>query len=227
MLHPDTIPFLQDLMENNNRDWFQENKTRWEAVKATFLEFTQTCIDAMVPLDPSLGMPQANRCMYRIYRDVRFSNDKSPYKSHLSFFIPTGGVKRTGVPGYYIQFDPADKGNCFIGGGIFMPEPDALAAIRQEIYYNPEEFHAIVEDNEFKKWFPTGLWDFQKLKTAPKGYPKDWADIDFLRHKHYCTMHAIDMDLINSKNLVDYTLECFRASLPLNQFIQKAMYELL
>ena len=225
MLHPDTIPFLSDLMVHNDREWFADNKPRWEAVKRDFLAYTQACIDAMTSLDPSLGSPTASRCMYRIYRDVRFSNDKRPYKAHVSFFIPTGGVRRTGVPGYYVQFDP--EGGSFMGGGIFMPEAPALAAIRQEIYYNPEEFAAIVEAPDYCRWFPDGFWDPQPLKTAPKGYPRDWPHIDWLNHRHWCSMHEVPLTLANRKDLTDYTLECFRASLPLNRFIQRAMYELL
>ena len=225
MLIPDTIPFLNDLMEHNDRDWFLDNKPRWEAVKRSFLAYTQACIDAMVKLDPSLGQPTANRCMYRIYRDVRFSSDKRPYKAHVSFFIPTGGVRRTGVPGYYVQFDP--EGGSFMGGGIFMPEAPALAAIRQEIFYSPDEFGAIIAHPDYQRWFPGDFWDPQPLKIAPKGYPKDWPHIQWLNHRHWCSMHEVPLQLASRPDLVDYTLECFRASLPLNRFIQRAMYELL
>lgn len=225
MLHPDTLSFLTELMTHNDRDWFASNKHRWEEIKKSFLEYTQSCIDAMVKLDPSLSSAQASRCMYRIYRDVRFSNDKRPYKAHLSFFIPTGGVKRTGVPGYFVQFDP--EGGSFIGGGIFMPEAPAINAIRQEIFYNPDEFKTIVEDSTFRQWFPDGFWDPQPLKIAPKGYPKDWEHIEWLNHRNWCTMRHIPIELMNSRRLEDETLECFRATVPLNKFLQKAMYELL
>jgi len=225
MLHPDTLPFLNELMVHNDRDWFNENRPRWEEIRKSFLDYTQTCIDAMAKLDTSLTSAQANRCMYRIYRDVRFSNDKRPYKAHLSFFIPSGGVKRTGVPGYYVQFDP--EGGSFMGGGIFMPEAPALNAIRQEIFYNPEEFRSIIENPSFCQWFPDGFWDPQPLKVAPKGYPKDWEHIEWLNHRHWCSMHEIPINLMNSKHLVEETLECFQATVPLNKFIQKAMYELL
>lgn len=227
MLSKDTMPFVRDLMMNNNREWFQANKPRWESVKKSFLEYTQICIDEMVKLDPSLGTPKPSQCMYRIYRDVRFSNDKRPYKAHVSFFIATGGVKRTGVPGYYVQFAPEEEDGCFMGGGIFMPDGPALSAIRQEIFYNTEEFLSIINDEEYKRWFPGGFWDPWPLKSAPKGYDKNWEYIKLLNHRNYCCMHEVKEDLVNSKDLVDYTLECFRASLKLNQFIQKAMYELI
>lgn len=221
------MPFLKELMVNNNRDWFQENKKRWDAIRAQFLEYTQICIDEMSKLDPSVSSATANHCLYRIYRDVRFSNDKRPYKSHISFFIPTGGVKRTGVPGYYVQFAPEEEDGCFMGGGIFMPEAPALNAIRQEIFYNPEEFLSIINDKEYKRWFPGGFWDPMPLKSAPKGYDKNWEHIKLLNHRNYCCMHEMSEEICTSKDLLDYTLDCFRAAVELNKFIQKAMYELI
>lgn len=226
-LHNDTMPFLQELMQNNNREWFLSNKSRWDDIRRDFLAFTQAAIDEVVKFDPTIGHPDPTRAMYRIYRDVRFSPDKRPYKTHVSFFLPTGGVRRTGMPGYYIQLDADPTEGCFMGGGIFMPEPEALNAIRQEIFYNIEDFQAILSSKNFQQWFPDGLWDFGKLKTAPKGYPKDWPHIDLLKYKHYTMTHPFDASLATSPDLLGYVLDCFRATLPLNQFVQKAMYELI
>lgn len=227
VLNKDTMPFLHELYANNNREWFQKNKPRWEAIKKDFLVYTQAVIDVLVKEDPSLGTPKPAQCLYRIYRDLRFSPDKRPYKAHISFFVPTGGVKRTGVPGYYVQFAPDGEDGCFMGGGIFMPESPALNAIRQEIFYSVEEFKGIICDKTFRRWYGTDFWDPQPLKTAPKGYPKDWPDIDLLKHRHYTAMHSMEESMATSPDLLDYTLECFRASLPLNRFIQRAMYELI
>ena len=100
-LHPDTLPFLHQLAANNNRPWFNENKPRYEAIKQQFEAFTQELIDQMIPLDPSLEGLTAKRCVYRIYRDTRFSADKTPYKTHIACFLPSWGIKNSGVPGYY------------------------------------------------------------------------------------------------------------------------------
>ena len=225
MLHPDTIPFLNELSANNNREWFADNKPRWEAVKKSFTDYTEAVILGLQAIDPAIGTPRASRCLYRIYRDVRFSSDKRPYKAHVSFFIPTGGQARTGIPGYYVQFDP--EGGSFMGGGIFMPEPQAVQAIRQEIFYCVEDYLQIVEDKEFTHWFGTEMWDFAPLKTAPKGYDKTWPHIRHINHRNWCCMHEVPLELANRADLVDYTLDCFRAALPLNTFLRRAMYELI
>lgn len=227
-LNPDTMPFLRELQANNNREWFIAHKPRWEAVKKDFIAFTQAALDVMVKEDPTISNSKAERCMYRIYRDLRFSLDKRPYKAHVSFYLPTGGVKRTGMPGYFLQIDPGTEGEgCFMGGGIFMPEPKVLDAIRQEIFYNVDEFKAIIAHPNFQKWFSEGFWTTKKLVNVPKGYPADWEDGDLLKYKDYTTMHRFDEALVDGNDLFDYTIQSFQASVPLNKFIQKAMFELI
>ncbi len=226
-LHPDALPFLRELTMNNNREWFQANKPRYDAIKKHFEQFTSALIEAISPLDPSIAGADPKRCIYRIYRDIRFSQDKRPYKTHLSLFIPSGGVRRTGVPGYYAQFDGDPEEGSFMGGGIFMPEPIALKAIIQEIYYNVEEFKQIINNKEYKRWYPGDFYTWKKLTTVPKGYPKDWPDADLLRYKDYCAMHYVSDEEISNNNLLDNTIACFKAAVPLNKFIQRAMYELL
>ena len=125
-IHPDTLPFFDDLLVNNNRDWFNDNKSRWTAIRDQFVEFTQALIDVMTPLDPALGNLQAKQCVYRIYRDLRFTTDKRPYKTHIACFLPVGGDRTQCVPGYYLQLGQGDyglDGGCSLGGGIFMPSP--------------------------------------------------------------------------------------------------------
>ena len=217
-------------MLNNNREWFNANKGRWLAIRADFEVFTQTLIDEMVKLDPSLGNLKAKSCMYRIYRDVRFSQDKRPYKTHIACFLPTGGRKNMGVPGYYLQLGQEDyglHGNCSLGGGIFMPSPEALFAIRQEIFYNIDEFKAIMAEPAYKKLFGSEFFTVKKLSRVPKGFPQDWPDADLLKYKDYTTSYAMPDRYVNSDELLNRVIEVFRASVPLNLFIQRAMYELL
>ena len=229
-INPDTLPFFDDLLVNNNREWFNANKERWLAIKADFEVFTQALIDEMVKLDPSLGNLQAKSCMYRIYRDTRFSQDKTPYKTHIACFLPTGGRKNMGVPGYYLQLGQEDyglHGNCSLGGGIFMPSPEALYAIRQEIFYNIDEFKAIMSEKSYKRFFGNEFFTVKKLSRVPKGFPQDWPDADLLKYKDYTTSYSMPQKYINSDELFDRVLEVFRASVPLNLFIQRAMYEML
>ncbi|MBR1644631.1 MAG: DUF2461 domain-containing protein [Bacteroidales bacterium] len=219
-LNSDTLPFFDELVRNNNKSWFEANRARWDAIRKDFVAFTAALLDKMVELDHSLAGAVASQCVYRINRDIRFSQDKTPYKDHISFFLPSGGMKRCGVAGYYLGIR---RNDCNLGGGIFMPEPRDLQAIRQEIFYNHEEFLHILNDKTYRRWYNGTLWDYGKLKTAPKGYPKDWEHIDLLRYKHYVSMHVFDDSLATSPDLFDYVFEAFRASVPLNRFVLQAM----
>lgn len=229
-INHDTIPFFNELEMNNNREWFNANKQRWESIRKDFEKFTAAVIDAMAPLDPSIGHPEAKRCMYRINRDLRFSPDKRPYKCHISFFLATGGRKQNGMPGYYLQIGQEDyglHGNCALGGGVFMPSPEALAAIRQEIFYNTDEFKQIMAAPEYQQYFGNTFLTTHKLTRVPKDYPADWPDGDLLKYKDYCTMSEMPQQYLDSDELLDKVVEIFRASVPLNKFIQRAMYELI
>ena len=147
-VHPDTFRFFEELAVNNNREWFNDNKLRWADIRDSFMDFTQQLIDAMAPLDPSVQGLSAKQCVYRIYRDLRFSHDKRPYKTHIACFLPFGGDRTQCVPGYYLQLGQEDyglQGNCSLGGGFYMPSSKQLAAIRQEIFYCTDDFKAILD----------------------------------------------------------------------------------
>lgn len=229
-LNPDTLPFFDELLVNNNREWFNANKDRWLAIKADFELFTETLIAEMVKLDPSIGNITPKGATYRIYRDTRFSSDKRPYKTHIACFLPSGGVKRMGVPGYYLQLGQEDyglHGNCSLGGGIFMPSSEALFAIRQEIFYNIDEFKAIMAEKKYRQFFGDSFFTVKKLSKTPKGFPSDWPDADLLKYKDYTTMYEMPDKYLLSDELLDRVVEVFRASVPLNLFIQRALYEIL
>ena len=229
-LHPDTLPFLQQLAANNNREWFNEHKPHWLEIKAAFEEFTQGLIDEMERYDPSLTGLTAKNSVYRIYRDTRFSADKTPYKTHVACFLSSWGPKNSGVPGYYFQLGCDEayglKGTCNLGGGIFMPTPEGLAAIRQEIFYCPDEFLAIMNEPSYKKYFGSTFFTTKVLSRVPKGYPADWKHADLLKYKDYCTSYTMPTRLLSSPRLADEVLKVWRASVPLNLFVQRAMEEL-
>lgn len=224
-MSPDTLPFFAELAQNNNREWFMDNKSRYDAIREEFIDLTAQIIDEISVLDPTIGHPDPKKCLYRIYRDLRFTQDKRPYKTHISFFLSSYGIKRSGEAGYYLQIGQEDyglTGNCSLGGGIFMPDKDKLAAIRQEIFYNPDEFLKIVNNKEYKKYFGDTFFTTRILSRAPKGYPNDWEHSRWLKFNDYCSMHAVPDKYMAGDGLKDYVMKVFRASVPLNKFILKA-----
>ena len=124
------INFLKDLEQNNNREWFQANKVHYDTAKAEFETFINSLIPAIAKFDDSVKLITAKECIFRIFRDVRFAKDKSPYKTNFGAFIAKGGRKNHG-PGYYFHLQP---GECFLSGGVWMPSPDIMKKIRQEIF---------------------------------------------------------------------------------------------
>ena len=150
MINPQTFDFLKQLILNNNREWFQANKERYEAARDNVIDFTAAWLKLMHKIDPNIDDTlDAKKCVMRIYRDIRFSKNKTPYKNNFGISIPTKGLK-AGRAEYYLQISP---GNSFIAGGYWMPEKDHLKAIRQEIDYNANDLKKIVDDAEFIKLF--------------------------------------------------------------------------
>jgi uncharacterized protein (TIGR02453 family) len=149
---------------------------------------------------------------------VRFSKDKSPYKLNMGASINPGG-KKSEIPGYYIHIEP---GKCFLAGGCYMPMPEMLAAIRQEIDYNTTEFKKILNAKDFKTYFKELSQD-DKLKTAPKGYTKDHPEISLLQHKNFIMYHPIKDEEVQNKNFPTYAAKVFKAMLPMNEFLRNCM----
>jgi uncharacterized protein (TIGR02453 family) len=178
-----TFDFLRDLNENNSREWFNSNRKRYDAAKFELEQLVDILITETAKIQ-QLGPTQVKDCLFRINRDIRFSKDKSPYKNFLSAAIGPGG-RNSGRMDYYLHIQP--DGNSFLGGGMWAPTPAQLAMYRQEIDYNAAELRSIIEQKEFRSYFPE-IWG-DVMKTAPKGYPKDHPDIDLLRHKQMFFMH--------------------------------------
>lgn len=215
-----TFDFILDLEFNNNRNWFQKNEEQYKLAKADFENFTSALILGLQSIDPEIGILNAKDCTFRIYRDLRFSHNKEPYKNNMGAYIVKGG-KKSPFAGYYVHLEP---GASFISGGIHSPEPEALYAIRQAIFENVDEFKQILNKPEFKNLF-TGLYG-DKLKTAPKGFPKDFADIDLLKHKHYSPFHPLDDEFWYSNNPAEKVIEAFAILKEFNDFMNTVISKL-
>lgn len=211
--------FLKKLRRNNNREWFEKHKQQYLGIKAGFEEFVGNVYDELCDKDPSLIGQDTRKLVFRIYRDVRFSKDKKPYKEFLSAGISSQG-KGTGVPGYYLQFEPGNKS--FACVGLYAPAPDSLAKIRQEIDYNGDALRKILADKTFKKHY-TGFWQGDSLKTAPKGYPKDHPYIEWLKMKHFVIMHPISDKAMSNKRFGQKLVNVLNAGKPFSDFLKHGL----
>ncbi|TND09173.1 MAG: hypothetical protein FD123_1576 [Bacteroidetes bacterium] len=219
MIQQTTIDFLKKLKKNNNRDWFEKNKALYKAAQSDMETLTNTLISAIRGFDKRVESTlDAKKCMFRIYRDTRFSKDKTPYKINMGASINPGG-RMSPVPGYYLHIEP---GGCFLAGGIYMPQGPEIAKIRQEIDYNLPEFKKILGHKDFKKYFGE-LDPFDKLKTVPKGYPKDHPALSYLQYRSFIMVHNFKEDAATSKNFVKQATAVYKAMLPLNRFLQRAI----
>jgi uncharacterized protein (TIGR02453 family) len=216
MLQKSTLNFLKALKRHNNRDWFNKNKQLYEDARKDFEIFIDELIHRMCDFDPTLMGLQAKECMFRIYKDVRFSKDKTPYKINMGAAINEGGRKMP-LPGYYFQIQPGD---CFLAGGLFMPAPDKLLSVRNAIVSRKGEFRKIIESKDFKK-NADELWK-DTLKTAPKGFPKDHPDIEYLKYKSFIAYKNISDELALSSKCLSYSVKVFKAMKPLIDFLHEA-----
>ncbi|MCX6281992.1 MAG: DUF2461 domain-containing protein [Bacteroidetes bacterium] len=217
-MDPIILDFLRQLKENNNREWFQANKKMYDTAKLEMEAFVDNLIPMMAVFEPSIKFVSAKECMFRIFRDVRFSKDKSPYKTNMGAWITKGGRKSSG-PGYYLHIQP---GESMLAGGVYMPETDQLKKIRQEIYYNAEEFKAILENKNAKKYF-TGLSDWDKQKLPPRDFPKDFPDIDLLKNRHYTVACMLSDNQVIEKDFSKLVVKVFGLMKPLNVFLERAL----
>ena len=192
------LKFLKDLARHNDREWFEKNKARYIDAKQAFEEVVGALLKEASKFDAGLAGLDPRKLPFRIYRDVRFSKDKRPYKTNMGAgFSPNGRLVQE--PGYYLHIEPGNKN--FLAGGIYMPDAENLSKIRQEIDYNADALKKITSDRKFRKLF--GDFDeFDKLKTAPKGYPKDHPHIEWLKLKSFIVeMPLTDRQVTDKKFL--------------------------
>jgi len=209
--------FLTDLKENNNREWFQANKEVYQIVKSSHESFVGDIISLMSSVDKEIGLLQPGDCIFRIYRDVRFSKNKEPYKTAMGAFFARGG-KQSKFAGYYLHIEPE---NSFIGGGLWQPQAEVLKSVRKEIYYNSDEFKGILDNHEFKATFGH-LWE-EKLKKPPKEFPADFKDIEFLKYKSYVVGHVVENKFLMENTVANNVFGIFKVMKPYIEFLNRGI----
>jgi uncharacterized protein (TIGR02453 family) len=219
MIKKETFRFLKELKKNNNREWFNENRDFYMDVRKDFEGFIENLITGISKFDPS-SITTPKEAVFRIHNDLRFSKNKPPYKTNFGAYIT--GMGRKGVTaGYYVHVEP---GECFLAGGIYMPPPEVLRAVRTEIFENFDEFESIINGPEFIANFGKNLWG-EKLKSAPRGFPADFRGIEYLKYKHYSISKDMEDSLVTSPSYLEEAVKTFRSMLPFNAFINRAINE--
>jgi len=215
------LQFLKELKINNNREWFAENKVWYDQVKAEFEKISKELILEISKFDEEIKHVEVKDCVFRIYRDTRFSHDKTPYKTHFGVFIATAGGRKSQRGGYYLHLDPD---GCFVAAGVWCPQPNLLKALRQSVYDNIDELNEILHKPEFSQHF-VHFFDEDKLKTVPRGFPKDFPDAELLKLKHYMVEYKFDEKLIQSDDIVQQVAGIVKGAYPLNRFLNYTVDE--
>lgn len=219
MLQTETIQFLKQLKKHNNKTWFDAHREKYLAAKADFENLLQEIITGYGKTDPNIGALQVKDCIFRIYRDVRFSKNKTPYKTHWAAQFNKGG-KKVHYPGFYFHVEPG--GFTYCGGGIWRPEAAELKKVRQEIDYNLKEFQSVIEAKNFKKILG-GIETEDKLSRAPQGYEEDNPAIEYLKLKSFLAGRSFDDEELTSKFLAKKVIETFNALKPMIDFLGKSL----
>ncbi len=221
----EALSFLKKIKKNNTREWFQLHKEEYE----TAVKFPMQCLVATLGVMLKSDLPDyafnPKKSIFRIHRDVRFSKDKSPYKTNIaaSFNLANRTSEAVELPGFYLHIEPKTKEGwgTFAGGGLYMPAPLHLKAIREKIANESELFLSIIEEKTFKKFF-NGI-EGEKLKTNPKGYDPTHPMIEHLKHKQFFVSREFDEEEIYEQVFVKHVAETFRAVIPLVKFLNAAV----
>ncbi len=214
-----TLDFLSSLQKHNNKPWFDAHRAEYQTAKQRFEEFVDVFIDEFRSVEDFENL-SAKDCLFRINRDVRFSKDKSPYKTNMGATIALGGKYSIRAP-YYIHVEPPNRS--FLAGGVYAPTPDQLAALRRHIDHDPAALRAVVADRGFKKHF--GTLAGEQLKSPPRGYAADHPAIDLLKFKQFIVMHPrTDQEVLSSRFLA-HTVDVFTALKPLLDWLNQALVQ--
>lgn len=217
------IDFLEELNHNNNRDWFEANKVRFKVIQEEFFSFVELLIGGISTFDPSVKGVTVKESTYRIYRDTRFSNDKTPYKTYMGAYICRNG-KKSSYAGYYFHIEPSVSksklllGSNVLAGGLYNPEPKVLQSIRDEILDNGANFIAAISHAE-----GFTMRDNSKLKRVPKGYPADSEYAEYLKLKDFSILKDVTNDFLLADNLLERCVDEFKKSLEYNNLLNRAV----
>lgn len=213
-----TFIFFRDLGRNNNREWFNANRERYNIIRESFIKFLEGVYPGLLAFDPAIEGIDIRKSLFRINRDVRFSDDKSPYKTTIAAALISGGRKNfSEYAGYYLHIE---NGNSLIAGGAYMPPSGWLSAIRSKIDRESELFRSIISDPVFTGIF--GSLEGEQLKGAPKGFTRDNPNIDLLRYKSYLVVRNLTETEVLSDRFGEIFLETSKAMKPLNDFLNEA-----
>ena len=216
------LKFIRELTENNNREWFAAHKEQYDAVRDDVYAFTREWLAALAEVEPEVTELQPKDCVYRIYRDIRFSPNKLPYKHWMGVYIAKKGGRKSPYGGYYLHFQP---GNCLFAGGIWCPEPDLLKALRQDVYDNAEELENIFSLPEVKPYLHDFDTDYM-LKTVPASFRQQnpdfdpaWPHADWLKRKTFTFSFPLDDKQLDDPHFLDTLMTLCRAGKPINDFL--------
>lgn len=220
MLKNDTLKFLEALKENNTREWFTENKKWYDRARADYEQVIARVIHAVSSFDTSITNVDPKKSIFRIYRDVRFSTDKSPYKTHFGAVLRSHGMEKTS--GYYFHLDPAGS---FVSCGHYMLRPDQLKKIRRGIYNDFEHFQAIINEEGFKREFGDLFKDDDMLKRVPNGFDKDHPAAEYMKLKHFYVLKEIPEEILTSEKLVSHVSDLYELMQPLSEFLNDLLMD--
>ena len=215
-IHQSTLDFLSTLGKHNQREWFISNKAEYEAAKKEFESFIQAVIDEIVKFDPILKGLEAKNSIFRIYRDIRFSHDKTIYKSNFGAYIVRGGKKNTNrFAGYYIHLEPDNKS--MIAGGAYLPPMPWLTAIRKKIDERGNDFIKIIYDQELRLIF--GDLEGERLSSAPRGFRNNHPNIELLKMKSFLLSRIASDKEVVDRDFFDLIIRASKALKPFNDFL--------
>lgn len=216
----DILEFLTELRQNNNREWFNEHKNQFIELRTLFLNKVDELIRYISVFDEEIAGLEAKDCVYRIYRDTRFSPDKTPYKTFFSAYIAARGGKKSLRAGYYLHLEPS---NCLLGGGVWCPESKLLKELREAVYEHCDEFIEIIENQKFKSVYP--LFEGEMLKTVPRPFPKDFKYAKLLMRKDYVIVGHKPENFFQHEDWVQKTAADFKILQPFNRFLNYTVDE--
>jgi uncharacterized protein (TIGR02453 family) len=212
---PRLTAFLADLAENNRRDWFEEHRAEYQDLREQFTAFVGEIIERTADFDERIRWKDPKECLFRIYRDVRFSNDKSPYKTTFSAYVSEQN-RRGAPPGYYLEVD--EKGVMLAAAGIWLPPADVLARLRASLAEHPERFEKVLRARGFRKAF--GELQGDRLTRPPRGYTAETPLIEHIKRKSYIVWRETDAREITHDDALTYVTDSFRTARPLVEWVR-------